>query len=414
MRVLVVHNNYSSRVPSGENLAVRDEVTWLREAGIDVHTHEISNDAGVAAQGVGKLRQAVEMPWSPTARKRFDADLDRLRPDVVHVHNLFPMLTASVPWTAVRTAVPIVWTCHNRRLVCVEGTHYRDGAPCHLCRPGWRVPGVRHGCYQRLAVARGIVSPASSAVASGLVTIATSAYRGIARRHVTALGISDNVRRWLVEHAGFAPERVHVKFNGVPSPDVTCPVPSPATNDVFLFAGQLADYKGLPELLAAWRQRRSPGARLRIVGEGMCAPAVEAAAAEDPRIALVGPVPPSSMAEEISGARVIVAPSTTPETFGRVAAEALAYGRPVITSGLGGLGEIVDDASGWVVGTDPAALARAMDEAAIGDEVVARKGAAGRDRHAARFSPQATTDALLAIYRDVVADVTGRSGHRPG
>jgi glycosyltransferase involved in cell wall biosynthesis len=413
MRVLIVHNYYSSRVPSGENLAVSDEITWLREAGLDVHVHEASNDAGVAAQGAGKIRQVAEMPWSPTAGRRFAADLERLRPDVVHVHNLFPMLTASVPWAAVRADVPIVWTCHNRRLVCVEGTHYRDGAPCHLCRPGWRMPGVRHGCYQRLAVARGIVSPASSAVASGLVSISTSAFGRIARRRVTAVGIADNVGRWLVEDAGFAPERVRVKFNGIPGPDPARTVSAPADSDAFLFAGQLADYKGLPELLDAWRRRPSPVGRLRIVGDGMCAPAVEAAAARDPRITFVGPVPQPQMADEIAGARVIVAPSTTPETFGRVAAEALAYGRPVITSGLGGLGEIVDDDSGWVVGTDPAALARAIDVAAVDDEIVAAKGAAGRARHQALFSPQATTEALIDIYREVL-DVTGRSGHRPG
>jgi glycosyltransferase involved in cell wall biosynthesis len=332
---------------------------------------------------------------------------------VIHVHNLFPLLTASVPWAAVRAGVPVVWTCRNRRVVCVEGTHYRDGAPCHLCRPGWRVPGVRHGCYQRLAVARGVVSPASSTVASGLVTVSTSAFAAIARRHVLAVGITDSVARWLVESAGFAPERVRVKFNGIPGPPAD-PATSPAADsDVFLFAGQLADYKGLPILLDAWQRTTARHARLRIVGDCMCAPEVEAAAAADPRITFVGPVPPDAMPAELAGARVVVAPSTTPETFGRVAAEALAYGRPVITSGLGGLGEIVDDASGWTTGTNPAAMAGAIDEAARADDLVAVKGAAGRARHAAMFSPEATTAALVDIYREAV-DRGGQAGDRAG
>ena len=59
MRVLVVHNRYSSRVPSGENLAVDDEVRWLREAGVDVHRHEVSNDDVVAPGPIARVRDGI-------------------------------------------------------------------------------------------------------------------------------------------------------------------------------------------------------------------------------------------------------------------------------------------------------------------------------------------------------------------
>lgn len=410
MRVMVVHNRYSSRVPSGENLSVQDEVAWLRAAGVEVATHVVSNDVIGGGTVVTKARQAAEMPWSWSARRRLEGDLERVRPDVVHIHNLFPLLTASVPWAALRAGLPVVWSCRNRRAVCVEGTHFRDGSPCHQCRPGWRVPGVRHGCYQRLAVGRGEVSPAASCAASALVTVSSGAFRAIARRRVIAVGIAENVRDWLVSSAGFSPDRVRVKFNGVASPDPAIPLPPAQDGHEFLFAGQLADYKGLPLLLDAWRRTSSPRARLRIVGGGTCAPDVEAAAGADPRITYVGTVPPSAMATEMALARVVIAPSTTPETFGRVAAEALAHGRPVITTGLGGLGEIVDDSCGWVTGTDPAALADAIELAAADDRVVAGKGEAGRRRHARLFSPEATTAALVDIYREAIDLGSGRGG----
>lgn len=409
MRVLVVHNAYSSRVPSGENLSVADEVAWLRDAGVDVSLHEVSNDTVVAAGPVGTLRQAAETPWSPSAARRFAAELGRVRPDVVHVHNLFPLLTASVPRTAVRREVPLVWTCHNRRIVCVEGTHFRDGAPCHACRPGWRLPGIRYGCYQRLAVARGTVSQAGAVAASALVTVATAGFGSLVRRRrVLAVGVSDNVREWLVEAARLPPERVTVKYMGVPGPAADREVRPAEAGATFLFAGQLADYKGVPLLLDAWARGAPPDARLRVVGDGMAAPLVTAAAGADSRITLVGPVGPEAMAGELAGARVVVAPSTTPETFGRVAAEALAYGRPVITTGLGGLGEIVDAASGWVTGVDPGAMADAIAEAAADDDAVAIRGVKGRERHRAHFSPEATTGALIAVYERVLREV----GHR--
>jgi glycosyltransferase involved in cell wall biosynthesis len=410
MRVLVVHNQYSSRIPSGENLAVRDEVAWLRSAGVDVHTHLVSNDTIAEGTRLTKVRQAAQVPWSRAAGARLRADIERLRPDVVHIHNLFPLLTASAPWSALRAGVPVVWSCQNRRVVCVEGTHFRNGYPCHLCRPGWRVPGVRYGCYQRLAVDRGEISPHAAAIASALVTVSSGAFRAIARRQVLAIGIAENVRDWLVDVAHFPPERVRVKFNGVAGPAAEVALPAPEASDEFLFAGQLADYKGVPLLIEAWRRSTSRRARLRIVGGGSEAAQVEAAAASDQRITYVGGVEPAAMVDEMKRARAVIAPSTTPETFGRVAAEALAHGRPVITSGLGGLGEIVDSSCGWVTGTDPAALASAIDEATTDDALVARRGAAGRQRHARHFSPEATTAALLEIYGEAIELRAGRAG----
>src|SRR6266508_3059986 len=108
MRALVVHNRYSSLVPSGENLSVEDEVGWLRAAGVEVHLHTVSNDDAVTA-GLGqKIRQATAATWSTPARQEMSRVLDEVRPDILHVHNVFPLFTASVPWAATKAGVPVV------------------------------------------------------------------------------------------------------------------------------------------------------------------------------------------------------------------------------------------------------------------------------------------------------------------
>src|SRR5215471_3430331 len=192
MRVLTVHNRYSSRTPSGENLAVEDEARWLAEAGVDVVQHLVSNDVMVDVGPVARVRDGLGAVWSVPARRRFARVLDEARPDVVHVHNLFPLLTASVPAAAARAGVPVVWTVHNRRVGCVAGGNFRDGHPCHACRTGWRAPGIVHRCY------------AESRTASALVTAATALFRREAvRDRVVPVDISESMADWLASLGAF-------------------------------------------------------------------------------------------------------------------------------------------------------------------------------------------------------------------
>jgi glycosyltransferase involved in cell wall biosynthesis len=391
VRALVVHNRYSATTPSGENVSVDLEVQSLRAAGVEVETHEVSNDDVLDGGVAVKLRSAAEMAWSPSAAARFAGALDRVRPDVVHVHNLFPLLTASVPWRALRAGVPVVWTARNLRVTCIEGTHFRAGADCTQCRPGWRVPGVLHRCYR------------GSTGVSALVTGATGIFRRLARSRVTTVAISHTLRRWLVEEAGFAPDRVHVKYNAVAVPGRAGEPPPPPGDDPFLFVGKFSTYKGIDLLLDAWQQVTHPRARLTFVGDGPLAATVRAATT-DARITWLGRVPADEVSHHIAGARAVLVPSVWDEPFGRVAAEAFALGRPVITTGRGALAEVVGETAGWITGTDPTRLARAIDQAAGDDELVAMKGAAGRERHTELFSPEATTTALLDIYRGAIAE----------
>jgi glycosyltransferase involved in cell wall biosynthesis len=383
MRVLVVHNRYSSRVPSGENMAVDDEVRWLREAGVDVLVHEATNDDLVESGIAARVRGGLEAVWSARAQQAVIDLVERERPDVVHVHNLFPLLTGSVAEGVRRRGVPVVWTVHNRRVRCVAGGYFRDDAPCHDCRHGWRVPGIVHGCYS------------DSRLASAVVTVGTTLFRNVARQlGVTPVAISHAIADWLIDDGGFARDRVCVKYNGVAG---STTAPAAEQQSAFVFLGRLSAYKGVHLLLDAWR-RADVMTQLRIVGDGDLRDEVRAAATADPRITWVGQIGLDAISDQLATARAVVVPSVWDEPFGRAAAEALAHGRPVITTGHAGLSEIVDDTCGWSTGNDPVAMAVALREAASSDRAVAAKARAATRRHSETFSPEATTAALTAIY----------------
>src|SRR4029453_11122177 len=86
--------------------------------------------------------------WSPEDRGRLARLLQEVRPDVVHLHNTFPLISPSVIEACRARGVPVVATLHNFRLLCANAQLLRDGRPCDLCvgRIPWR--GVAHRCYR--------------------------------------------------------------------------------------------------------------------------------------------------------------------------------------------------------------------------------------------------------------------------
>ena len=148
LRVLVVHNRYRSGQPSGEDRVVDQEIALLRSAGHDVTLFERHSDDIAAMSLLERAMVPVRVPWNRSVRSELGRQLREQRPDVVHVHNTFPLLSPSVVQACADVGVPTVATLHNYLQVCPRGTLYRDGHVCTDCTRRLPLPAVRHGCYR--------------------------------------------------------------------------------------------------------------------------------------------------------------------------------------------------------------------------------------------------------------------------
>ena len=174
--------------------------------------------------------------------------------------------------------------------------------------------------------------------------------------------------------------------SGVELPEA---VGAPAEPPHILYAGRLSEEKGVLELVEA-----TAGLPCVIVGDGPLRARVDGA---------IGFVPPAELGAYYERAAIVCVPSRR-EGYGLAAREAMAYGRPVVASAVGGLRDAIEDGvDGLLVPPrDPAAL-RAALERLLGDPALrSRLGAAARGTAQARFSPEAATEALLAAYAGAV------------
>ncbi|MGH3647794.1 MAG: glycosyltransferase family 4 protein, partial [Micromonosporaceae bacterium] len=206
MKVVIAHNRYVSAQPSGENSVVDNELGLLAEAGVEVVPFLRTSDE-IATMSAG---QKALLPISPlyagTAQRQLRDLLAREKPDVLHLHNPYPLLSPWVVRTAHAAGVPVVHTVHNFRQVCVAGTYFRDGHPCYDCRgKSFGYPGILHGCY------RG--SRAQSAIMASTLAAHRGTWRSVDRFIALTTAMAAHLRSY-----GIQDSQIVVKPNCVPDP----------------------------------------------------------------------------------------------------------------------------------------------------------------------------------------------------
>lgn len=387
MRVLVVHNRYQQA--GGEDAVARDESALLERHGITVERYERHNDE---ITDMARLGLAVDTLWSTRTTRELRLLADRFKPDLIHAHNTFPLVSPSLYQAAFRLGLPIVQTLHNFRMFCVQAMFLRDGKVCEDClgKVPWR--GVLHGCYRN--------SHAQSAVVATMLTFhrAIGTYRNKVSRYIA---LNEFCRRKYIE-GGIPAERIVVKPNFI-----DFPAPEIRERSGFLFIGRLSEEKGIAVLASA--ALALVDGEIRVAGAGPEAHRLQRVK----RVRMLGSLSGDEVRREMSQAVALLLPSICYETFPRTLVEAFACNLPVITSRIGSLAELVaDGVTGLLFELGNAReLSEKMAWALAHPQRMAEMGRAARARYENEFSAEVNFRQLMKIYADARAE-TARAQKR--
>ncbi len=385
MRVLIVHSFYQQ--PGGEDAVVREDLELLRRNGHEVSLFSANNDA--ISDLWGKLKTFFLVVYNPVARRALAARIRDFRPDVVHVHNFFPLLSPSIFDACIDEGVPAVLTLHNFRILCPTAVLYHGGVIREDSLHGsawWALKKrvYRNSFFGTLAVA---------------CMVEFHKRRGTWRRKVDRFVALSQFGKNKFIDGGLPQDRIVVKPNSRES--LATSSGETASRHGALFVGRLSEEKGISLLLRAWEGIEYP---IRIVGDGPLSELVRTSADKNSNVEVLGRLDPLAVRKEMERAAFLVMPSLCYEMFGLTIVEAYASGLPVLASRIGGPAEMVDDdVTGKLFEAgDIEDLRDKVRWAIAHPEPLRRMASHVRSVFQSLYSSQQALSTLEAIYRDAV------------
>ena len=384
MRVLILHNHYQRS--GGEDAVVAQEAALLSSAAHEVQVETVSNDA-IGSTG-DRLRTFLRTPYDPARKGWVAALIKRHRPDVVHIHNFFPLLTPAVHEAASDMGAAVVQTLHNYRTICASALLMRKETVCEKCLTAGRHWALIHRCYR-------------NSYAGSLATVrmqAQAVRRGSWTAHVHRFIALTEFSRLKFIAGGLPAERIAVKPNFVTDHSMG----TGRARRGALFVGRLSAEKGVHTLVEAWR--RLPDVPLTIVGDGPERARLEASSPNHVR--LLGWRQPDEVRALMAGAQALVMPSVWYEAFPMTIAESFASGLPVLASRLGAMAELIED-GGPGMHFEPGDVESLAGTARRAFDDPARLLAMGRAARAAYerlYTPEKNLARLEEIYGETIAE----------
>jgi glycosyltransferase involved in cell wall biosynthesis len=390
VKILLVFNSYQE--PGGEDVVFRKEGHLLKEAGHEVSEYRRDNDEIKAYSSIRRLSLVGQPVWAWDSYRDFRALLRQNRPEIVHVHNTFPLISPSIFWACRKRGVPVVHTLHNYRLLCPQANFFRAGKPCQDCITGSYWQGAVHGCYRN--------SSFETVPVALMLTVHRECKTWI-RMVDRYIAPSDFARDQFVK-GGFPASQITVKPNFVdPDPGLRI-----GNGSYALFIGRVSPEKGIDTLLRTWRKLPKTYT-LRILGEGPSRGRLKSEAKEGglSNVDFMGWLPHDQAMEVVKGARFLIFPSELYETFGLGIVEAFACGVPVVVSRLGAMQEIVQEGhTGFLFRPgDTDDLARTVVHAWNEPELMHRLGVQARLEYETKYTAAVNYRQLIEIYQQVIA-----------
>lgn len=338
-----------------------------------------------SANKLSKIADVISFVHSSEAVKNISRLIKDTKPDIVHCHNIYHQLTPSIIGAAKKLGVPVVLTLHDYKPVCPTYNRLQQGEPCSKCLDGDFSQVLRNRC------AEGSLGKSAVLFAEAAVQRLMANYEKVDAFIAPSQFMQQSIAHRVPEN------RIKQLYNGI---DVNALSASVGDEGYVLYIGRLVPEKGVETLLKAHANSANKWP-LIVAGTG---PLLDVLKAQYNPSIFVGHLAGDALKSMIEKAAVVVVPSEWYENCPMSVLEAMAYGKPVVGSRMGGIPELVEDGKTGLLYTAgnvnelTVVLDRLMSSSTLRQEM----GAAGRLRVTNYFSLDKHNKVLIDIYQFVL------------
>lgn len=386
MKILVVHNKYGRL--SGEEVVVQNIQKLLMEKGHDVINY-FRESAELESLVFGSFRAFISGIYNYQSIRDLKDLLKVENPDIVHIHNVYPIISPAILPALKKAGIPVVMTVHNYRLICPNGLFLKDGKVCEKCSGGKEYNCIINNCEKNVFKSLGYA-----------IRNYVARKKKYYSENVSFFACLTEFQKSKILSEGYPEEKLRVISNISDSDDEAIENTGDMGKQVG-FIGRISHEKGIDTLIDASKILK----KIPFRAAGSIDRMPEALNLIDENFGFSGHLDKKSLFNFTQKCRIIVLPTLCYEGFPTVIVEAMLHGKPVICSRIGGLPEIVDEGVTGLL-FEPGnsmELAEKIQYLWEHPEICEEMGKSGRARAMTLYSSSRYYASIVKMYHEAIA-----------
>lgn len=393
MKIIAIHNFHRKGSASGDDQVFKSETDLLESHRHEIIRYTVSNDEFDNANLFEKLLKTLGMMWSTKNYRLVKQLCQENKPDIVHIHTFFPLLSPSILYAAKKSGCKVVATLHDTRFVCPCSNSLRNNTICNECGDGHYFRMCRYACFK------------GSKLQSFIVACIFK-YHRIRRSFYNQIDeyicLNDNQINLLTD-IGFDRRKIVKKYNFVPDAEA---------NTVFekvynlperyvVFYGRIGEEKGIRVLMKIWDQISD--IPLVVMGGGPLEEEFKTWADSKENVFFLGYTQHQKCLSIVKGSEFVIFPSIWYEGCSMVEIETQSLGKCIVATDLGfSVEAITDGENGYKVPLgDVDGFIEKIRFLWQHPSDVKRMGINARREYELKYLPEDNYEQLIRIYNSV-------------